>query len=60
MKAVCIEQPNRVTVADLPVPQPGRDEALIRVVASGICGTDIHILHGEYLARAASTLILFY
>ncbi len=51
MKAIRIEQPNRVVVADLPVPQPGRGEVLIRVMASGICGTDIHILRGEYLGE---------
>jgi 2-desacetyl-2-hydroxyethyl bacteriochlorophyllide A dehydrogenase len=51
MKAIGIEQPNRAAVADLPVPQPGRGEVLLRVMASGICGTDIHILRGEYLGE---------
>lgn len=49
MKAIAIERPNRVAVIDLPEPQPGEGEVLIRVMASGICGTDIHILRGEYL-----------
>jgi D-arabinitol dehydrogenase (NADP+) len=49
MKALTIEQPNQARVVDLAIPQPGPDEILIRVMASGICGTDIHILRGEYL-----------
>ena len=36
-------------MVDLPVPQPAEDEVLIKVMASGICGTDIHILRGEYM-----------
>ena len=49
MKVVEIEQPNRPKVNDIPMPQPGEAELLIKVMASGICGTDIHILRGEYL-----------
>lgn len=49
MKAIRILEPNRVEVVDLPVPTPQAHEVLIRVSASGICGTDIHILRGEYL-----------
>jgi len=39
-----------VGLLDVPVPavQPGH--VLIEVKATGICGTDIHILHGEYVA----------
>lgn len=29
------------------MPQPGPGEALVQVRAAGICGTDLHILHGE-------------
>jgi D-arabinitol dehydrogenase (NADP+) len=49
MKALRIERPNLATLVDLPIPQPGENEVQIRVMASGICGTDIHILRGEYL-----------
>ncbi len=33
---------------DLPIPQHGDDEALIRVKAVGICGTDAHMYAGHY------------
>lgn len=49
MKALQIEEANRVTVVERTTPQPERNEILIQVMASGICGTDIHILRGEYL-----------
>ncbi len=49
MKSIRILEPNRVELAEVPLPEPLEDEVLIRVEASGICGTDIHILRGEYL-----------
>jgi len=49
MKSIQISQPNHLSLIDVPIPQPRADEVLIRVQASGICGTDIHIFHGEFL-----------
>jgi len=50
MKALVIEGPRRAAVREVPVPVPGDDEVLIRVVRAGICGTDVHIFRGEYLS----------
>ncbi len=49
MRAIQIERANQVALVDRPLVEPGEHEVLIRVMASGICGTDIHILRGEYL-----------
>jgi len=49
MRALNIENPNQLSVISLPDPKPGDNEVLIRVRASGICDTDVHILRGEYL-----------
>ncbi len=49
MKAIKIIKPHQVELVDLPVPQPSAGEVLIQVQTSGICGTDVHILRGEYL-----------
>ena len=49
MKAARVSQPNVLEIVELPIPEPGPDDILNRVMASGICGTDIHILRGEYL-----------
>jgi 2-desacetyl-2-hydroxyethyl bacteriochlorophyllide A dehydrogenase len=49
MKAAFIESPGQIVLKDIPVPVAKESEVLIEVRASGICGTDIHIFHGEYL-----------
>jgi len=52
MKAARIVEPGKTEVVELSQPQIGPDDLLIQVKAAGICGTDIHILKGEYaLAR---------
>ncbi len=38
----------RLTVQDVPVPQPGPGEVLIRVGASGICLSDVHMIEGTF------------
>jgi 2-desacetyl-2-hydroxyethyl bacteriochlorophyllide A dehydrogenase len=48
VKAVVIEEPNEVSVRQIDDPTPGPSDALIRVEACGICGTDIHVLRGEF------------
>ena len=48
MKAVVIEKPNHMTVSRIEDPAPASGEAVIKVEACGICGTDIHVLHGEF------------
>lgn len=34
-------------VREIPIPEPKEGEVLIRVAACGICGTDVHIYHGD-------------
>jgi 2-desacetyl-2-hydroxyethyl bacteriochlorophyllide A dehydrogenase len=48
MKAVVIEEPNEVSVKQVDDPTPAPDQALIKVEACGICGTDIHVIRGEF------------
>lgn len=51
MKALVIETPGRALYQKVPTPTPGRGETLIRVAAAGLCGTDLHIYRGEYMAQ---------
>lgn len=48
MQAFVIHEPNRAGLMEVPKPVPERDELLIRVAASGFCGTDIHTYKGEH------------
>jgi 2-desacetyl-2-hydroxyethyl bacteriochlorophyllide A dehydrogenase len=48
MQAVMIDQPGAVRVVELPTPEPGPNEVLIQTNSCGICGTDIHIIDGEF------------
>jgi threonine dehydrogenase-like Zn-dependent dehydrogenase len=48
MAAAVFVEPGRIVVEDKPVPDVGPLDALIRVTTTTICGTDIHILKGEY------------
>jgi len=50
MKAAVLVEPRRFDLRDVPVPQIGPDDALIRVTRTGICGTDVHIFNGHYAA----------
>jgi len=36
---------------EVPVPEPGPDDVLIRVLTTGICGTDLHIFNWDDWAR---------
>lgn len=48
MKALVFHGPNQIAVENMPCPRPGYGEAVIRVTLTTICGTDVHILKGEY------------
>ena len=48
MRAVVVARyGSRLEVAERPVPRPGPGEVLIRVRASGLCSTDLHLLSGR-------------
>lgn len=49
MQAIRIIKPNELALVEIPTPALQENELLIKVMASGICGTDIHIFRGEYL-----------
>lgn len=48
MKAVVIDEPNKVAVRNIDDPAPGSSDAIVKVEACGICGTDLHVLRGEF------------
>ena len=48
MKAVVFHGVGDLRVQDVPHPRPKAGEAVIRITATTICGTDVHIVKGEY------------
>ena len=48
MRALVLDRPGSFRVADLPDPTPRAGEIVVRVDCCGICGTDLHILAGEF------------
>ena len=47
MKALLLTEYRRLEITELPKPEPGPDEVLIRVAACGICGSDVHGYDGS-------------
>jgi alcohol dehydrogenase len=48
MKAAVFVAPGRIELQERPIPAIGPTDALLRVTTTTICGTDVHILKGEY------------
>src|ERR1700754_4973304 len=55
MHAVRLED-GALLIKDLPVPEPGREEALIRIDAAGVCHSDLHVARGEWAGVRPSLL----
>jgi alcohol dehydrogenase len=48
MKAAIFVEPGRIVLDEKPIPDVGPLDALVRITTTTICGTDVHILKGEY------------
>src|SRR5699024_9820480 len=48
VRAVILPEPGRFELTEVPDPIPGPREVLVEVAAVGICGTDIHVLDGDF------------
>lgn len=56
MCAAIFVEPGRIELEDKPVPEVGPLDALLRITTTTICGTDIHILKGEYPVARGLTI----
>ena len=57
MKALVYTGPERVEIQDVPAPTPQPGEALLRIHASGICGSDIHGFLGHSERRKPGLIL---
>ncbi len=56
MKATVFIEPGRIELEDKPIPDVGPNDALLRVTTTTICGTDVHIVKGEYPVASGLTI----
>lgn len=57
MRAVAFQAPGEVRVQERPEPElSARDEAIVAISASGICGSDLHIYHGRVKMEPGFTI----
>jgi alcohol dehydrogenase len=52
MKALAFVRAGVIELQERPVPEIGPGEALVRITTTTICGTDVHILKGEYPVKS--------
>src|SRR5664279_2372869 len=56
MRAAVFVEPGRIEIIDKRIPDVGPNDALLRITTTTICGTDIHILKGEYPVAKGLTI----
>jgi 2-desacetyl-2-hydroxyethyl bacteriochlorophyllide A dehydrogenase len=56
MKALVFNGPGNIGLEDRAIPEPGPGEAVIEITLTTICGTDVHIVKGEYPVKPGLTL----
>ena len=52
------KEPGSAELREIPVPQIGEDDVLLRVDAVGICGSDLHQYHGQHSWRVNYPVVL--
>lgn len=51
MKALVYKEPKKFEIQDVKIPECKENQVLIKVVACGICKTDVHIHNGEFISQ---------
>ncbi len=47
MKALLLKEAKKLSLEEVSLPELNDDEVLIKVMAAGVCGTDLHLFEGE-------------
>ena len=56
MKAARVYKPGEIVIEDVPIPEIGEKDVLIKVQRAGICGTDVGVVQGKVSAQLPVTL----
>ncbi|WP_034662045.1 alcohol dehydrogenase AdhP [Cellulomonas sp. KRMCY2] len=46
-----------LTIEDVPIPEPGPGEALVELISSGVCHTDLHAVNGDWPVKPSPPFI---
>ncbi|MBV8631847.1 MAG: zinc-dependent alcohol dehydrogenase, partial [Silvibacterium sp.] len=58
MRAAIVERFGEpLKVEEVPIPEPGRGEVLVKIAASGVCHTDLHAAEGDWPVKPALPFI---
>ncbi len=57
MKALLLKDTHQFELIDMPVPEPGEGQALVRVLTTCICGSEVHGYHGKHFGRKAPAVM---
>jgi propanol-preferring alcohol dehydrogenase len=55
--AVAHEFGQPLTIEDVPIPQPGPGQALVRLISTGVCHTDLHAIQGDWPVKPTPPFI---
>ena len=50
--------PGEIIFREVPTPEPKKGEVLIKIMKIGVCGSDIHVYHGEHPSVSYTHLTL--
>src|SRR5579872_2502044 len=56
MRAAVFVKPGKIEIQEKPIPEVGPTDALLKITTTTICGTDVHILKGEYPVEPGLTI----
>ena len=56
MRAAVFVERGRIELREVPRPEPGPGQVLMKITLTTICGTDVHILKGEYPVKSGLTI----
>jgi len=55
--AVVEEFGSKLTIQNLPIPVPGPGQALVKLITSGVCHTDLHAVNGDWPVKPTPPFI---
>ena len=50
MRAVVYDAPRKFTVTEVPTPSARPGQVRVKVIQTGLCGTDLHLHEGQFMA----------